>query len=223
MKMKFNKVIFSIIFIILTIFPICAYAKEKLTVNNIEVSKGDIVTFEYYMSEVDEPIEAAGAYIIYNHDFLEYVDDSIGFDVLGNAMTNIGEETIYYCAIDVTDGFDFKEEGLVVTASFKVLDNASGATVISNSFDEIFTFENESEDLTSDDYTGRTVIKVNGNLTGEATHSGINAANITDIETSSNAENESNVSLALIIILSVAIIAAAAIIFIFIKKKKFSK
>ena len=122
------------------------FAAEQLTVNSVSVSKGDIVNYSFYMSDVTDKVEALGAFIYYDSDYLEYIDDSIGFDVLKNAMTNITEDQIYYCAIDVEDGFDFENEGLVVTASFKVLDTASGSEMIINHFDEIFTFENEDVD-----------------------------------------------------------------------------
>jgi len=223
--MKLHSIIILTALLLIGIFITPAYAEQELTVNSVKVKKGDIVTFEYYMSDVKDPIEAAGAYIVYNHDFLEYIDGSIGFDVLQNAMTNVGEDSIYYCAIDVVNGFDFQEEGLVVTAKFKVLDTASGSTVITNRFDEIFTFVNEDEDLSPKDYNSRTVITVNSTDSNKDIHSGINAADVS--ETLDNAilnstvsvdeaSGDDNISKAAVVLLSVIIlIAVAAIVIIF--------
>lgn len=220
---------FSVI-MVLNIFCSSSYAEQNLTVNGINVSKGDTVTFSYYMSDVDSPIEAAGAYLYYNHEYLEYIDGSIGFDILQNAMVNVGEESIYYCAINVTDGFDFKEEGLVVTASFKVLDTAEGATLVKNTFDEIFTFENEDEDLTDDDYNSRTVITVNDSSGNTAVHSGIDANDVTETfdialtsENNSDIQPEStdnNISAGIIIGAVIVLIAAAAAVVVLLKKEK---
>ena len=156
------------------------FAAEQLTVNSVSVSKGDIVNYSFYMSDVTDKVEALGAFIYYDSDYLEYIDDSIGFDVLKNAMTNITEDQIYYCAIDVEDGFDFENEGLVVTASFKVLDTASGSEMIINHFDEIFTFENEDVDLTQNDYTSREVITVNGKMYHEELSHGKSVSDVTE-------------------------------------------
>ena len=231
--MKLGKNFLSAVFFMLTVFSmfVSAFADEKLTVNNTNVSKGDTVTFEYYMSGVKDPIEAAGAYITFNPEFLEYIDGSIGFNVLENAMMNVGEDSIYYCAINVTEGFDFNDEGLVVTASFKVLDTASGSTIISNSFDEIFTFENEEEDLSPEDYTARQVIKVNDNLENKNTHSGIKAADVTETSdivtnsavTQSDSDTKNGISTGLIAALVIVFLAVTVGIFALLKKKKSKK
>lgn len=235
--MKIKRIILSLAFCILTVFSafsVLGSAAEKLTVNGESVSKGDTVTFSFYMSDVKDPIEAAGAYISFNSEFLEYIDGSIGFDVLQNAMINVGDESIYYCAINVTNGFDFKEEGLVVTASFKVLDSANGATVITNTFDEIFTFVNEEEDLTPDDYTSRTVISVNDTSENETAYSGIKASDVTetsDIAVSadtgsvaqSDSDSKNGISAGLIIAMIAVLLAAAAVTIVLLKKRSSNK
>ena len=148
-------------------------------------------------------------------------------------MINVGDESIYYCAINVIDGFDFKEEGLVVTASFKVLDTANGATVITNTFDEIFTFVNEEEDLTPNDYTSRTVISVN-DTSDNAVHSGIKAADVTetsdiaaaantDSGTQDDSDKKNVISRGLIIVLATVLLAAALGSVVFLKKRNSSK
>ena len=163
--------------VILMLIPTKISAEEKLTVNNYEVSNGDVITYEFYMSGVEDSVEAAGAFITFNPDYLEYIDGSIGFDILENAMVNVDDGSIYYCAININEGFDFRNEGLVVTVSFKVRDNVSGVTFISHNFDEIFTFENEEEDLTAEDYKSREVISVNADSENNSLHYGIDVGN----------------------------------------------
>ena len=166
-----------------------AYADDALTVNGESVKKGDTVTFEYYMSGVKDPLEAAGATIEYDPSCLEYIDGSIGFDVFRNAMYNAAENGIYYSAIDVIDGFDFTDEKLVVKASFKVLDSAKGDMTITNSFKEIFTIVNEDVDLTENDYKGRTVTTVSAAYSGnDAPNVGIDANKLEELQRSSETD-----------------------------------
>ena len=75
---------FSVVMMLM--LSLSAFADSSITVNGEEVKSGDTVTFEYYLSGVKDPIEGAGAYITYDSSALEYVEDSIGFDVLKNAM-----------------------------------------------------------------------------------------------------------------------------------------
>ena len=221
--MKIIKIVILAVIMIFSTVLIGARADEKLCVNGVEVSKGDIVTFEYYISGVKDPIEAAGAYLIFDSSFLEYVDGSLGFDVLNNAMSNVGENSIYYCAINVTDGFDFSEEGLVAAASFRVLDSASGSTVITNEFDEIFTFVNEEEDLTSDDYIARESIKVN-EAAEENIYHGTNAADISDsFDTASSANDDDSresISVGVIVMAATVFVIIIIVIYVIIRKRK---
>lgn len=141
-----------------------AFADEKLTVNGTEVSKGDIVTYEYYVGGIDDAVCAAGCYIEFDPEFLEYVDDSIGFDVLNNALINfknVKDGSIYYSAVNAINGYDMSDSKLVVSISFKVLDTAKGSTEITHTFDEFFTVEDDSTDITSKEYTDSENIDVN--------------------------------------------------------------
>ena len=166
---------------------VSAYAAEdKITVNGESVSKGDTVTFEYYMGGIKDPLEAAGATIEYDKKSLEYVEGSIGFGAFGNALYNIDDKVIYYSAIDVVNGFDLSEEKLIVKLSFKVLNSAKGDIKIENKFTEIFTMVNEDVDLTEKDYTSRTVVTVNAKEEPNSdVHKGVDANKIEEYEQSS--------------------------------------
>ncbi len=165
-----------------------AFADETITVNGEAAAVGDTVTFEYYMGGVADPLEAAGANIEYDPKSLEYIDGSIGFDVFSNAMFNAGEGSIYYSAIDVVNGFDLKDEKMIVKLSFKVLDGAKGDLTVTNTFDEIFTMTNEDVDLTEKDYTSRTVTSVNTYTKNDAPHHGIDANRLDEYENSSETD-----------------------------------
>lgn len=163
MKKNIYKIvsIATALLIVLMMLPLSAAADEEITVNGQAVSKGDTVTFEYYMSGISDAVEGVGSYIEYDSKALEYVEGSIGFDVLNNAIYNIGEGGIYYSAINVINGYDIKDEKLIVSISFKVLDGAKGNLKITNTIDEMFTLVNEEVDLTPDDYEDREVLTVN--------------------------------------------------------------
>lgn len=164
MKKSISKYILIFITVVaaFSMSVICAGAEDTLKVNGKTVSKGDIITYEYYIGGVDEPVAAAGGIITYDPKFLEYVDNSIGFDVFNNAIFNIIEDgTVYYSAINVVNGYDLSSEKLAVSLSFKVLDTASGSTTVTHSFDEIFTIDDDSTDITSDRYEDKNELKVN--------------------------------------------------------------
>lgn len=165
---KFFGIILSFLLAI-SMLLISASADEKLTVNGKEVKAGDTVTYEYYVGGIDDLVAAAGAYIMYDPKYLEYVDDSIGFEVFKNAMFNDQSGYIYYSAVNVMNGYDLSSERLVVTATFKVKDGVSGETSIKHKFDEFFTIEDESTDISSDEYEDKSVLTVN-------TYSGQNEA-----------------------------------------------
>ncbi len=173
-----------VLFISLTVlmmgFSVCVSADEKITVNGTDVSKGDVITYEYYMSGIADPVEAVGSFIEYDSAALEYVDGSIGFDVLNDAMYNISDGVVYFSAINVIDGFDIKDEKLIITISFKVTEKASGNLTVKNTVDEMFTIKNEDVDLTPDDYKSRDNISVNSYTENTAPYLGMDANEIDD-------------------------------------------
>ena len=167
---------------------ITAFAAGDVTVNGEAVKSGDTVTYAYYLSGVKDPLEGAGAYITYDNTALEYVDGSIGFDVLSNAMYNMEPGKIYYSAIDVINGFDVSEEKMMVTLSFKVLDGAKGDLLIEHKYDEIFTLVNEEVDLKEDEYTGRAETTVNTYTENDAPFKGVDANRLEEYEKSSETD-----------------------------------
>lgn len=174
----------ALVFALLAALP--AFADEALTVNGEPAKVGDTITFEFRMSGVSEPLEAAGAFIEYDANSLEYIDGSIGFDVLKNAMYNIVPGKIYYSAIDIINGYDITEEHMIVKLSFTVLDGAKGDLTITNTFDEIFTFTNEEEDLSEDEYSSQTLTTVNTYVENDAPSPGLDANKIEEFENSSD-------------------------------------
>ena len=172
---------------LLLCLPLTAYAADA-TVNGEDVSKGDTVTLEVFLGDVKDPLEGVGAYIKYDTSSLEYVDGSIGFDVLNNAMYNIEPGKIYYSAIDVINGFDLSEEKMMVKLSFKVLDGAKGDLTIEHTYDEIFTLVNEEEDLTDKDYSARSITTVNTYTVNDAPNPGYDANLLEEYQKSSETD-----------------------------------
>lgn len=164
MKQTIKKMIsLSAVFLIcLTMLPLSANADENLTVNGEKVSKGDTITYEYYLGGIKELVAGAGCNIEYDPEFLEYEEDSIGFDVFNNAIFNIKEEgIIYYSVVNGITGYDLSEEKLAVTVTFKVLDTAKGSTEINHTFEEFFALDDNLSDITEDDYEAKVVLTVN--------------------------------------------------------------
>ncbi len=189
MKKRVISALVSVLLIVavMAAMPLSVYADENVTVNGQTAKKGDTVTYTVYLGGISDPLEGAGAFINYDPKCLEYIEDSIGFDVFGNAMYNVESGQIYYSAIDVIKGFDLKEEKMIVTLSFKVLDSAKGNVTITNSFDEIFTTTNEAEDLTENDYTLREETKVSDTFTGNnAPNAGLDVNEIDEMQLSSD-------------------------------------
>ena len=189
MKKRVISALVSVLLIVavMAAMPLSVYADENVTVNGQTAKKGDTVTYTVYLGGISDPLEGAGAFINYDPKCLEYIEDSIGFDVFGNAMYNVESGQIYYSAIDVIKGFDLKEEKMIVTLSFKVLDSAKGNVTITNSFDEIFTTTNEAEDLTENDYTLREETEVSDTFTGNnAPNAGLDVNEIDEMQLSSD-------------------------------------
>ncbi|MBQ3969669.1 MAG: hypothetical protein II685_04185 [Clostridia bacterium] len=223
--MRYLKIQLIFAVIIIMLFPVTAHAETELNVNGTKVSHGDVVTYEYYLSGVKDPIEAVGAYLIYDPQSLEYIEGSVGFDVLENAMINFEEGNIYYSAINIYDGYDCTDEQLLVRASFKVCESAKGSLLINNQFDEIFTFVNEEEDLSPSDYTSRQNILINdsgGNVSlqtptdaKKADFSAIGEQSDTQSSKNENGKTIAVAAASAVIVIGVSIAAAAAL-----KKKK---
>ncbi len=183
---KTSAAVFAVIMMMLS--ALCAFADEGLSVNGQEVKAGDTVTYEYRMGGVSEPLEAAGAYIEYDAKSLEYIEGSIGFEAFKNAMYNVEPGKIYYSAIDVVNGYDLKKEQMVVKLSFKVLDKAKGSLKVTHTFDEIFTFTNEEEDLPESAYAAKEIVSVNSYEKNDSPFSGIDAQSIEEMQKSSETD-----------------------------------
>lgn len=170
MKRNYKSVIL-ILFSAFLIFCMCvpAAAAENLKVNGKDVKAGDTVTYEYYIEGIDEVVAGAGAYVTYDPKFLQYVDDSIGFDKFNNAMFTVKEGNIYYAAVNAINGYDLSEKSLVISVTFKVLDSAKGSTKIEHKFDEFFAGDDDLTDISSDKYSDQSVLTVN-------TYEGVNSS-----------------------------------------------
>lgn len=169
--MKIRKILSSIVTasLIFTMFSVCALGAEAVKINGESANPGDTVTYEYCVSGIESPVAGVRGTVTYDTSILEYVDGSIGFDVLNNAIYSLDEGKIEYSAVNPFDGYDFSVNGLVVSLSFTVCDSAKGSTDIKNSFGEFFTVDNYDTDIDASQYQDNTKITVNS-------YTGVNSA-----------------------------------------------
>ncbi len=170
MKNIFRKIIAVTAAALLTVMcAIPACADDAITVNGREVSVGDTVTYELYIGELETAAAGVSGSVFYDSDCLEIVDGSIGFDVLNNAGYAVVSSRLSFAATNAINGYDFEEDGLVVTVAFEVLDTAAGSTTITYEIDEIFANDDNLTDIEANEYVVTEKVSTN-------TYTGTNSA-----------------------------------------------
>ncbi len=153
MKHTFKKLTaVAAVILLIAMCALPAAADETITVNGREVSVGDTVTYEFYIGELTKSVAGMAGSIFYDPACLEIVDGSIGFDVLKNAIYVIGDGSLTYAATNAIDGYDFEEDGLVITVAFEVLSTASGSAGITYEISEIFANDDNLTDIEANEY-----------------------------------------------------------------------
>ena len=74
----------------LTIIPSFA-AEDTLAINsqdNLNIKKGDIVTYELDLGDCTEDVIGLQANLFYDSQYLKYVDDTLEFPVLKSVVSN---------------------------------------------------------------------------------------------------------------------------------------
>ncbi len=100
------------------------------------VEKDSIVTYTYYL-KTPKMIENVQASVIYTPNCLQLIEEDIEKNlpiVHNGAIINIGNPgVVNYNSINLS-GFDFREEGVLVTLKFKVIFGGTGAIANSIAF-----------------------------------------------------------------------------------------
>ena len=123
----------------LTIIPSFA-AEDTLAINsqdNLNIKKGDIVTYELDLGDCTEDVIGLQANLFYDSQYLKYVDDTLEFPVLNGVVSNPNlDNRITFNWTDITNTADFSKSKPLVKASFEVLNG--GETEITYFISELY-------------------------------------------------------------------------------------
>lgn len=152
MKSKVLKkaVVFLFLMSIIMCFSITSAGATEVKINGESFSSGDTVTYTAEF-ECKEPIAGINVTIKYPGAVLELDKESVNVPNLGNmpiANTDTTGE-IRFTATDIGSGFDFTEQKLLVSATFKVKDEASAGDV---QLDIVELINTDLEDVDIDKY-----------------------------------------------------------------------
>ena len=133
MKSRLLKIssVIAVMLVMLAAIPTTAFAADSLTVNtDSTVSVGDTFSYTMNMADCEVPIIGLQMYIVYDHNKLEYVEDSLEFEKIDGVIFNPNlEDTIAMNWTNVIDDADFSGKAQLLTLKFKAI--ADGETEIS--------------------------------------------------------------------------------------------
>lgn len=144
-----NKIICSVTVCIITALSVfSAFAADAITINSESFSVGDTITYNADL-KLNSDCSGINAVLTYDSDSLELDESSLNVPNLGQTIANSSERgTVKFVAIDVENGFDFKEEKLLISATFKIKDNATSNN-IGLEIEEIYDTELQEIDMES--------------------------------------------------------------------------
>jgi len=148
-RMFKNKIICSVTVCIITALSVfSAFAADAITINSESFSVGDTITYNADL-KLNSDCSGINAVLTYDSDSLELDESSLNVPNLGQTIANSSERgTVKFVAIDVENGFDFKEEKLLISATFKIKDNATSNN-IGLEIEEIYDTELQEIDMES--------------------------------------------------------------------------
>ena len=112
------------------------FAAEGVKINDEKFNTGDTITYIVNL-QCDKVCAGINATVTYPAESLTIVEDSINVPNLGMTIANSENEgQIKFAAVDAEDGFNFTEQNLLISVSFKIKDDAKDATIQTN-IDEI--------------------------------------------------------------------------------------
>ncbi|MCQ4023168.1 MULTISPECIES: cohesin domain-containing protein [unclassified Ruminococcus] len=190
---------------------------KKCTVNDVELSVGDVFTYTLDISDVKEKLSGIDISIYYNPEDLSLNSDKISLPVFKNAVMNPKiQGEIRLNAIDAANGFDFSNGGTVISAEFKVLDSAKDATNVTFSVRELYNMD--VEEVT--DYKTKVSIKKGSQPDSEV----VKPKSLDEIEQAASTQYEQSGGefpfVWVIVCAAVLAVAAGVIVFIFVKRRK---
>lgn len=207
----------SCILVIISMFPVGAV--ETVEINNQKIEIGSTITFVSTL-KCDTTISGLNVTVKYPSNSLEIVKDSVNTPNLGMTIANIDNDgEIGFTSLDAQKGLDFKENNLLISASFKVKDGAKNGEITTD-IKEIIDMN--MADIQPENYTSDCYVQA-GEYDGNIIKPSSGDGDIEDIsgakEIPVNDNNNSNNNVIIIVVLAVVIIFAV-LIAIFGKKNK---
>ena len=140
--------------------PVDAANDGKCKVNDLEFSVGDIITYTLSIDEAAEKFSGIDISVYYDPECLRLETDKVSLPVFQNALFNKDiEGELRFNAIDVVDGFDFTKGGTVISAAFKINENANDATNITFSVRELYGMDLDNPENITDYKTSVDIVK----------------------------------------------------------------
>ena len=113
-------------------------------VNSHEVHSGDIVEYELHAIACPTKISALDLSVFYDPSSLEFVDGSLETPSLQNAVYNTDLPGEIKLNAVTLEGWDYNEDGVIVTAKFRVISEEAGDISLYSSMKN-FIDENKTE------------------------------------------------------------------------------
>lgn len=140
--------------------PVDAANDGKCKVNDLEFSVGDIITYTLNIDKAAEKFSGIDISVYYDPECLSLETDKVSLPVFKNALFNTElDGEIRFNAIDVVDGFDFINGGTVISAAFKICENAKDTTNITFSIRELYGMDVDDTENITDYKTSVNIVK----------------------------------------------------------------
>lgn len=131
---------------------------KTVEINGQSFKVGDKVKISFYINGVSKSVAGINSTVNYNSSLLTYEEDSIALPNLPGCVYNTSlDNQILFNASNVTSGFDFSGETLLLSASFTINDTSATADTVSINLVELL--DQDTNDINSDEYTTNIVIE----------------------------------------------------------------
>ena len=105
------------------------FADNSVTISGNKCSSGDTITY-ICMIQTDKRLSGINATLKYPAASLELQKESVNVPNLGMTIANTNDEgRIRFIGVNAQEGFDFTEKKLLVSATFKVKNNAQNGSI----------------------------------------------------------------------------------------------
>ena len=122
------------------------FADNSVTISGNKCSSGDTITY-ICMIQTDKRLSGINATLKYPAASLELQKDTVNVPNLGMTIANTNDEgQIRFIGVNAQEGFDFTKKNLLVSATFKVKNDAKDGSIEIN-FEEVTDVELAEVDM----------------------------------------------------------------------------